>query len=217
MTTTIPVNTGLLAEKLEEKRRRTGKRSAMALNCYQTRPDPRTGLHRLVWAPPMGDHEEKRGIKPNDPEFMRLVADSWLCNSLANDGEEYLLDVGFRGATAKTNIYGTLWNDTPADTDDPSTLTGEPSGNGYAALTYACNGTDFPTLALDSGDFQMTGLQKSFTASGGSIGPVTYFCFLDHATNRTATELLINYVALSATRTILDGDSLNVTPSIKLA
>lgn len=144
------------------------------------------------------------------------VIDRWENeNSLADEGEEDVLDVYYRGATAPTTFYLALYNDTPVDTDGLADLTGEASGNGYARIEIERSGTGFPTLALDSGDFQLTSKTVTYTASGGSIGPVTY-AVLTNVSSGTA-GLLLNYVGLSTSRTLADGESMNATLKIKLA
>lgn len=211
MMATVPVDAGKLQSKLDAKPHTGGLANAFVANFVQCDRDG-----RIIWTPEMGDHDERRSpIAPGDPMFDELVAGAWTVNNLADDGKEYMLDVGFRQATQATQVWGALFNDTPVDTDDPSTLTGEPSGNGYGAISWACNGTDFPTLALDTGNFLMTGVQKAYTASGGTIGPVEYFAFLSAETSRLNTDLLYCYMYLGATRTLLDTDVLNVTPAIR--
>lgn len=134
-------------------------------------------------------------------------------NQTANEGQNALLDVFYRNGTAPTQFFIRLYNDTPVKTDSLTNLTGEPSGNGYAAVTIERSAVGWPTLALDSGDYQITSKNAVFTASGGAIGPVTYAVL---ATTSDNTGLLISYVALSVSRTLQDGDTLTVTLSTKL-
>lgn len=143
-----------------------------------------------------------------------LISEDIVENNLADEGEEAMLDVFFRNGTSYATFYIRLFNDTPVDTDGLSDLINEASGNGYAAQSLARNDTDFPVLALDSGDFQVESLEQTFSASGGSWGPVTYGIL---ATSSDNTGKLIDYVALASSRTLQDGDSLKVTFKIKLA
>lgn len=133
-------------------------------------------------------------------------------NAFADEGEQLILDVFLRGATAPTQFYLRLYNDTPVETDGLASLTGEPSGNGYAPALIERSATGWPTLALDSGDYQATSKAVTFTASGGSIGPVTYAVI---ATSSDNTLKLIAYAALSQSRTLADGESLTVTYRLK--
>jgi len=134
-------------------------------------------------------------------------------NALADEGEQYFLDVALRGVTAASNTYLRLFNDTPAETDSISSLTGEPSGFGYTAKTLVSSAVGWPTLALDSGDYQATSAVQTFTASGGAIGPVTYIVL---TTSSDSSGKLLSYAALSTSRTLTDGDSLQVTYRLKM-
>jgi len=134
-------------------------------------------------------------------------------NAIAQEGEESILDVYLRGATAPSGFFVRLFNDTPVKTDSLGDLTGEPSGNGYAAATLERSAVGWPTLALDAGDYQATSKNIVITASGGTIGPVTHAII---ATTSDNTGILVTYYALSTSRTLQDGDSLTITISEKL-
>jgi hypothetical protein len=95
-------------------------------------------------------------------------------------------------------------------------MTNEPSGSGYARQEITRDNTGWPTLALDGGDFRVVSTTETFTAAGGTIGPVTYaFLCTNAATGTTGKFLVFN--ALSSSRTLNDGDSLDVTMRVKLA
>jgi hypothetical protein len=130
-------------------------------------------------------------------------------NALADEGEQQMLDVYLRGATAPTGFTIRLFNDTPVETDTVADLTGEPSGAGYAAQTIEKSAVGWPSLVLDSGDYLATSKTVTFTASGGPIGPVTYACLV------SSDSKLISYAALSQSRTLADGESLMITYRVK--
>ena len=134
-------------------------------------------------------------------------------NGLADEGESIFLDCVLRATNCPTTFYLRLFNDTPGETDTLADLTGEPSTNGYTKQQLTRDATGWPTLALDTGDYQATSATKTFAASGGSWGPVTY-CVL--ATSSDNTGKLVSYVALSQSRTLADGESLQVTYKLKL-
>jgi len=134
-------------------------------------------------------------------------------NNLADEGEELFLDVVLREGTAPANFYLRLFNDTPVDTDNLTSLTGEPTQFAYTAQTIPGDTTGWPTLALDSGDFQATSTTETFTATGGSWGPVTY-CVLTTSIDNAGKH--VSYVALSQSRTLADGETLQVTYKLKL-
>jgi hypothetical protein len=138
-------------------------------------------------------------------------------NFLADEGEYAMLDVFLRAGTAPAGFYIRLFNDTPVETDALSDITGEPAGTyGYAAQAVArsAEAAGWPTLALDSGDHMATSKTVTFTAAGGSIGPVTYAVL---ATTSDNAGKHIASVALSTTRTLASGESLQVTMKVKLS
>jgi hypothetical protein len=134
-------------------------------------------------------------------------------NELADEGEQLMLDVFLRGAAQAGFDLG-MANDTPVDTDTMLTLVGEPVGNGYARQALARNSTDWPVLALDAGDYQAISKLVTFTAVGGSIGPVNIM-FLTDALSGTACKF-IAWAALSEARTLTDGESVGCKMKIKL-
>ncbi len=133
-------------------------------------------------------------------------------NALADEGEQAMLDVFYRNGAAPTQFYIRLYNDTPVETDTLSTLTGEPAGNGYAPQLVERSNVGFPTIQQDAnGDWQIVSKTVTFSASGGSWGPVTYAVL---ATTSDNTGKLIAFVALSQSRTLNDGESLDVQLTI---
>lgn len=179
-------------------------------------PHPETGEEVLKWANGLGDLVEQGLYVPVHSFVERELLREYQTfepNFLADEGEEAILDVFFRGATPPTSFYFRLFNDTPVETDGLSDLTGEVSGTGYAAIAVARNSTDFPTLALNSGDFRVTSATKVFTA-GGAWSAATYLVL---ATSTDASGLLVAARPLSATRTLANGDTLSVTYSLTLS
>lgn len=151
------------------------------------------------------------------PEGDLLWEDRDVHNELTDEGEQSILDVYFRNGTAVATFYGRLYNDTPVDTDTLATLTGEVTGTGYDPSTqavWARNSTDWPTLALDSGDYRVSGLQRSYVA-GGAWTAATVLVLASVATGTAGLHLA--WVSLSTTRTLALNDTLNVTPRVKLA
>ena len=137
-------------------------------------------------------------------------------NFLADEGEYAMLDVFLRAGSAPSGFYIRLFNDTPVETDTLADITGEASGHGYAAEAVArsAEAAGWPTLALDSGDHMATSKTVTFTATSDSIGPVTYAVL---ATTSDNAGKHIASVALSATRTLANRESLQVTYKIKLS
>lgn len=123
-----------------------------------------------------------------------------------------MLDVFFRNGTAP-GFHFALYNDTPVDTDTLATLVNEVSGGGYARIAVARNTTDFPTLALDAGDFQVSSVTKTFNATG-TWTAATILALVEPLTG-TAGDFYA-WASLSATRNLVNGDSLDASMDIKL-
>ena len=139
-------------------------------------------------------------------------------NALANEGEYLILDVMFRGNTAPTGYFLRLYNTTPSLTSTLSTLsTFEPAtANGYAPASQGItkDATGWPLVPqLVTSHYEITSKSITITASGGTIGPVTYAAL---STTSDNTGKLVAYAALSATRTLQIGDSLAMTYKIRL-
>lgn len=141
----------------------------------------------------------------------------WLGNTLVDEGEEDILDVYLRGATAPTSFYLRLYNDTCAETDTLATLQNEVTGTGYPGThTIARNSTGWPTFAQDGGDWKATSLTISWTNSGGGAWTAATTSVLATVTTGTA-GLFIAYRDLSATRTLQPSDQLDCYIGVKLA
>ena len=138
-------------------------------------------------------------------------------NALANEGEYVILDTMMRGNTAPTQYYLRLYNTTPTLTSTLSTLsTYEPStANGYNPANQGItrDSTGWPLVPqLVSSHYEITSKTITITASG-TVGPVTYAAL---STSSDNTGKLMAYAALSATRTLASGDSLQLTYKIRL-
>lgn len=139
-------------------------------------------------------------------------------NTLANDGQQHVLDVYLRNASGVTNFYLGLTDSTStcsiAKADTLATVVGygEPSSGGYARSLIERSNTGWPTLALDSGDYMATSSTETFTATTG-FGPV-YCAFITDASSGT-TGKHISWAALSTGRTLAASETLQATYKIK--
>lgn len=134
-------------------------------------------------------------------------------NDLTNEGQSLFLDCTLRATNCPTTYYLRLYNATPAKTSGLADLSGEPSTNGYAAQNLTRDATGWPTLAINDVDYMATSATKTFSASGGSWGPVHHAVL---ATSTGTSGKLVSSVGLSQWRTLADGESLQVTYKIKL-
>ena len=170
------------------------------------------GEKHLIWAQGIGEVEP---IRVGSKEFADVMYDQpWSDNTLADEGEEDILVAFFRGGTAPTNTYLRLYNDTPIETDTLATLTGEVSGTGYPGTnTIESNATGWPTSGLDAGDWRLVSKTITWTASD-TWTAATYLVLATVASGTAGS--LIAYNALSATRTLVNGDSLDADYTLKL-
>lgn len=164
---------------------------------------------RLIWASGVGEVNALEGSREHQ-QIER--AQLWTPNDLANQGEQNMLAHYFQAAAVSANLYVRLYNDTPVATDTLADLLGEVTGAGYAPLAFARNSTDWPTLALDTGDYKITSATKTFTATGDW----TSATYLVLATTTDNTGLLVAFAPLSTTRTLVNGDTLDVSVAVKL-
>lgn len=140
-------------------------------------------------------------------------------NALAQQGERIFLDSVLRGGTAPTGYFLRLYNTTPTGTSTLTTLSAsEPAtANGYNPANQGINrdatAAGFPNLTTATLHYQAVSKTVTITAAGGTIGPVIYAAL---ATTSDNTGKLVAYAALSATRTLQIGDSLQLTYTVRL-
>ena len=134
-------------------------------------------------------------------------------NALVDGGEQNILDVYLRNATAPTNFYIGLTNMAGiVESTTLDSLTDEPSGNGYTRVQVTRNNVGWPSLALDSGDYMATSRVITFEATGTWITVDKIFM----ATSNDNTGVLISFGALSVPRSLIINDVLDITYKIKL-
>jgi hypothetical protein len=153
-------------------------------------------------------------------------------NALFDEGEFMILDVALRAGTAPAQFNIGLFKSTLAAPAETSTLSALKTGTNYE-LTDAANagyGTTtarkqvnrdatangWPTLSLNAGDYQATGKTVSWTATGNWADTVRWIFMTNQPDATDLTGKLYSVAQLSADRTLLNGDTLNVTYSLKL-
>jgi hypothetical protein len=136
-------------------------------------------------------------------------------NVLHTQGEEFLLTALFKttDASIPTFYYLGLDNRTTPDVSDvlAASLYGEPTSNGYSRQAVS-SATGFTISEVD-GVNRATSLIVSFSASGGSWGPISNL-FL--ATTINNTGHLIATAALGSTRTLQNGDFITMKFALAL-
>jgi hypothetical protein len=135
-------------------------------------------------------------------------------NSLADEGEQSIINVYLLEASNPTKYLGLLNDGTLAETDTVATVTeaDTPGTHGYNRQQIL--NTDWAAATLNSGDYQSTAAQKTFgPISGVAVTATTAFV----TTTSTGTGgKFILYIALSATTTIAVGQSFLYTLTFKM-
>ena len=110
--------------------------------------------------------------------------------------EKKILDYVLRDTAdwAPTAVYLSLHTSSPGETDG-----NEISGNGYSRQAIAFDAAHSTNGTAANSDIE------TFTASGGDFGTITHFGIHDASSDGN----LLYYGALTASKTIADGDTLS--------
>lgn len=154
-------------------------------------------------------------IKHHDVQGNVIWEDYDVDNLFHLGGHQYLLSVAFAtssGVSVPSNYYLGLDNrTTPALGDTMASLSAEPTQNGY--LRQAVSSSSGFTVSSASGSYRALSSEVTFSASGGTWGPVRNL-FL--ATSATSSGYLLCTAPLSSSRTLLDGQGVTMRISVGL-
>ncbi len=136
-----------------------------------------------------------------------------MATELHQEGIRFLLECALsEQQSPPANFYIGLATDaTLAEDATLSTLT-EVTGTGYARQAVASDGTDMTSASAGTYDWKMTTKTVQFTAGGTWSGANTVFL----ATTSDGTGKLIASAPLSATRTLTNGDTLDVALAVQI-
>lgn len=150
-------------------------------------------------------------------------------NILHNEGEKAIISAYFATTmtgfgTAPANVYlGLDSRASVTESDTLASLTGEPSGNGYARVACSTASDGTAKTGVAGADFY---INASSNAYGAESKTVTFTCtttawsavtHLFMATSNDASGKLICTLDLSASRTLQVGDSLQASMNIYLS
>lgn len=131
------------------------------------------------------------------------------------EGLQHALEVAYsEEQSVPENYYIGLCEDVSVAEDANLAGLTELSGNNYARQIVASNNTDFTSAGTGTNDRKQTTKTVTFTASGGAWNGAVH-TFL--ATTIDDSGKLVAVAALSVTRTLQDGDSLQVSMVLTLA
>lgn len=174
-------------------------------------PDPDGGADLLLWASDGPGRSEditdpiRRG---SDADFDLIGSQLWTPNALTDEGEIDMLDVYFEDQAVRSTLYFGLTSANPSESSTLASITELAVSNGYARIAVA-RGTDWSAPASGS----TTSVTKQFSASGTWTGATDLFI----CTSASGTSgLFIAFSALSQTRTLGNGDTLDVSMAVSL-
>lgn len=138
-----------------------------------------------------------------------------MSDELCTEGLKWLLESCFpQSQTPPANFYLGLCEDASVAEDAILGDLTELSGNGYAREVIPAGSiTGFTSEVAGTLDWKVTTITVEFEASGGAWNGAIH-CFL--ATSVDDSGVLVAASALSATRTLQDGDKLQVSMVIQL-
>jgi hypothetical protein len=184
------------------------------------------GERCLIWGNGIGEVL----IPVTSPEYIEAMNDrSWNHNALADEGENDLLAVYFRTQAKRATLYGRLYGGTgtPQETYTLATMATNnvvevSATNGYTPATscaWTVGDTHFPTFAKTGGaggnsDWKVTSQTRTFTATG-TWTDAKHLILSEAATGTSG--LFLAWSPLSATRTLANTDTLDVSVAIELS
>ena len=185
-----------------------------AFRHYGQNPDPDSDGEVLLWASNGRDSIFPRAneliVKGSELDLEVANSQLWTPNALADEGEVDILDVYFDAQAVRAALYFRLYTDaTLAETDTLALAVGEESAGGYGAITVT-RGTDWTVPTAGGGTSTGT---KTFnaTATWSALNSMIL------ATVATGTAgLLVAWVNLSATRSLVNGDSMDVDMTVTM-
>lgn len=132
----------------------------------------------------------------------------------ANEGEQMIGQL-FQGTAMPTIYVGLLLSSAtlPTDTTTLATMTGECTDAGYARLPLAPNMTDWPTLALDAGDYTLT--SKALSFGNAAVAYTVRYYFLTDVVSGTGGKFY-GWQPLTTDRAISVGNNLTFSSGIRV-
>jgi hypothetical protein len=137
-----------------------------------------------------------------------------MSDELCTEGLQFILEAAMtEEQSVPANFYIGLCTDVSVAEDASLADLTELSGNNYSRQTVASDNVDLTSATAGTNDRKVTTKTVTFTASGGAwSGAVHAFI----GTTVDDSGKLVAVAALSATRTLQDGDSLQVSMVIQL-
>ncbi len=177
---------------------------------YVKNPD---GVDTLLWASDGRNNINVRAgeeiLRGSAAELLVMESQLWTPNDLANEGEVDILDVYFDAQAVRATLYFGLLSASASETTTEAGMTELTVANGYARIAVA-RGTDWAVPTHAAGTLSVT---KQFSASGA------WSTALDLSLSTSASGgggLFIAWSTLSQSRTLGDGDTLDVSLTVSM-
>jgi len=174
------------------------------------------GVPELIWASDgrkesIHMRKDEQVLKGTELDLEVVQSQLWTPNALADEGEVDILDVYFDAQAVRTSLYFRLFNDTILEADSLADISAnEITGTGYTGITVT-RGTDWGAPTAGAGTASTT---KTFTGGSGGWTAATDLVLATVATGTAG--LHIAWAALSATRTLLENDTLDVDMTVSM-
>jgi hypothetical protein len=188
---------------------------------YGKNPDPQGDGDVLLWASNGRDSIFPTAgeliIKGSETDLEVKHSQLWTPNALADEGEIDILDVYFEDQAVRATLYLRLYNSaTTAEADTLTTIeaigSGEESAGGYGNIAVA-RGTDWTAPTAPGGTTTPATGSHTFNATA-TWAAVQSMVLATVATG--AAGLHIAWVNLSASRSLVNGDSLDTDLTVSL-
>ena len=137
-----------------------------------------------------------------------------MSNEVCTEGLQAMLESYFTGEqSSPVNFYMGLCTDASIAEGAGLTDLTEVTGSGYARQTVPSDTNGFTSASTGTGDWKVTTSTETFSATGTWTGATHAFL----ATTNDNSGKLIAVAELSTTRTLQNGDSLQVSMELTLA
>ena len=176
------------------------------------------GVSKMIWASDGPTHslDIPDGIvKGSELDFEIQKSQLWTPNELTNEGEIAILEAYFGTGNGPATLYFRLWTASLAADTVTEATAGENTGTDYATeVTGTALTKDTSWTTPSAGPTGTLSDTKTFTAGASDWGACTWLALC--TTDSGTAGLMVATAALSATRTLLINDTLDVSMQVSL-
>lgn len=144
----------------------------------------------------------------------RIISEEKVKNIMVDEGANLAIEVLLRKSDSifipEDKFYIGLYHGAISRTTTLATIPGEPNSSGYSRQPIERSNIGWPIKEKDpDGYWRLLSKEVSFTASGGTIGPISgaFLCTVGSG----SSGYLISTVSASVERTIFDSETMGVS------